>query len=202
MILKDALAHALDSVWGDPVDADYQQIAELLDNYEKTTGMKFNVGQEKRTWTTINGKSKIILDIISVLNDRIEIIIDTFSQHITDIIMKVNDITDVCIYEPTIYKQPLDLLSDFTAPIGVFPLVTVEVKGDGNCLWNSVSMNLFGDYSMMESLRLLTAYTIHTDPEFKNFMKREHEKSSYRHALTYDHLIRASAELQVLLVDD
>lgn len=39
-------------------------------------------------------------------------------------------------------------------------LVNIDIRGDGNCMWSSISHSLVGDYAMMESLRLLTAYVL------------------------------------------
>lgn len=39
-------------------------------------------------------------------------------------------------------------------------LVNIQIKGDGNCLWSSVSHTLIGDYALMISLRLLTAASL------------------------------------------
>lgn len=53
-------------------------------------------------------------------------------------------------------------------------LVNIDIRGDGNCMWSSISHYLTGDYTIMESLRLLTAYalTVHSET-FSDILTRQ-----------------------------
>lgn len=74
----------------------------------------------------------------------------------------------------------------------------VKIKGDGNCLWHSISVALFGDYSFMESLRLLTAETlIKNEDYFKRHLANSRAKYGYKHELSYEGLINASVQFGV-----
>ncbi|XP_037048120.1 uncharacterized protein LOC119082645 [Bradysia coprophila] len=145
--------------------------------------------------TTLEHRSALILAIIELLGHDYRIItappiqnhIRLFGQHCLSFGSRVT-------YQKGHHrKNPNSTFNVFS--INEY-LVNIEIRGDGNCMWSSVSHSLVGDYGMMESLRLLTADTlIQYSEQFSEMLKRQTSKFSYN-ALTVEELVTVSLTLQ------
>lgn len=122
---------------------------------------------------TMNDRSALILAIIEIFEHDWQIIkTKCFQRHITAVHKYCVAVDSTVIYESVRYKK--DQTSTFNVDSINDYLVNIEIRGDGNCLWSSVSHCLFGDYTMMESLRLLTAYSlIHFYENFSQAWRRQ-----------------------------
>ena len=179
-------------MYDSPDDSDYRDIVKLLYKYHDETGIQLLFSKNELAHLDHQAKSKIILQICSIFEyDMYELtkIFDYFREHLVTIFNLCKDRTALVTYSHLYDKDPE---AEFTNGQVENYLVPVAIKGDGNCLWNSISVALFVDYSMMESLRLLTAWTMISSQDFRPYVERQklHENS-------FDNLVRSALELQV-----
>ena len=182
------------------LSTEYSKIMRLFNVYESNTGERLQVIDRQRTYQTLNGKSCLILEVIQVLKNSDEVnvrkIIQFFLSHIKDIRENCLNIETLFTFDREMHD--LDPTTEFKHEKLEDKLKAVEVRGDGNCLWNSISVALFGDYSMMESLRLLTASTLlDNENQFSDYLREQRKKYGYNHELGFEGLVSASTELQV-----
>lgn len=122
-------------------------------------------------------------------------LINFFEDHIEWIKSETID-KSVCVFDKN--KNQVDIEVNCLSHSFLMAFERVKIKGDGNCLWHSISVALFGDYSFMESLRLLTAETlIKNEDYFRKHLANSIEKYGYKHELSYEGLINASIQLGV-----
>lgn len=120
---------------------------------------KIRSGEDAYKVETIADKSALILAIIEIFGHDYQIMNSRCIQK------QINAIRKCClsIHWNVIYQSDyhrIDCTSTFNVDSINDYLVNIEIKGDGNCLWSSVSHSLVGSYAMMKSLRLLTAHTL------------------------------------------
>jgi hypothetical protein len=149
-----------------------------------------------------NDISKVILEVMELSKrpheDYTFKLLEYVESHIKNIAKECYQSRNNCLFNPMIHDidemADCSLLTDSFAP----EFACVRIKGDGNCLWNSVSFSLIGDYSFMESLRLLTAATlVKYENEFRKHLSNQKKKFGYKHDLTFDQLVVAATELSV-----
>ena len=141
---------------------------------DQMTKINANKGGPKYRGGSLNGKSALILAIIELLENSptIDYILGRFAEH-------TSTVRDICLtIRSTTTFENNQHIRDPHSSFNVSPvlnyLVHIYIRGDGNCLWSSVSHNLFGDYSMMESLRLLTAAALlNYEQEFLDLLDRQ-----------------------------
>lgn len=123
--------------------------------------------------STMSEKSALILAIIETFEHDWHIInTKCFQSHINTVHNQCMAIDSTVVYDGVRYQ--IDPNSTFNIDSINDYLVNIQIKGDGNCLWSSVSHSLFGDYSMMKSLRLLTAVSLtHYFAEFSEALRRQ-----------------------------
>ena len=182
------------------IDEDYGKIILLLNEYETKTGERLHYSERLRTDQTINGKSCLILEVIQILKDSdfsdVRPVLEFFKNHLKEVRTLCLRKKDLFLFDPV--NHDLDRMNYFRHDNLIDKLMVIEVMGDGNCLWNSISVSLFGDYSMMESLRLLTASTLlENEKRFSDYLKEQQRKYGYSHELGFDGLVGAATELQV-----
>ncbi|KAJ6644243.1 hypothetical protein Bhyg_09210 [Pseudolycoriella hygida] len=139
--------------------------------------------------------SALILAIIELFDHDYKIIIATpIQNHIRTFREYCLSIGSIVTYQENIHQE--NASSSFNVYAVNKHLVNIEVRGDGNCMWSSISHSLVGDYRMMKSLRLLTAYAlIDNSKAFSETLTKQTSKFGYN-ALTLEELIKTSVILQ------
>ncbi|CAG2169396.1 unnamed protein product [Oppiella nova] len=178
-------------------------IKTALGDYETRTGTTiFDMGQiSDLQHRDPNDTSKLVLYVAKIMEYSVNQInwlklFEFFGEHIRRIELELTNIVHMTIYNQD--KHDRDSESSFVHDALQGELVCTRIRGDGNCLWNSVSTALYGNYSRMESLRLLTATTLVKHRElFENYLDEQKRKFGYNHELSFDGLIRAAMDLQV-----
>lgn len=123
--------------------------------------------------TSMIHRSALILAIIELFDHDLSIInAAPFQNHIRNFGQRCLDVGSRVTYKKGIHRK--NPSSTFNVPSINDYLVNIEIKGDGNCMWSSISHSIVGDYTMMESLRLLTANTLmqHSD-KFSEIFTRQ-----------------------------
>lgn len=171
------------------------KIKSLLDDFHYQLDPIRNKSTNKDL--SLNDISIIILEVISILRplnrDSMFSILEMIRFHINHILLECSKQRDMFIFDPKTHQ-----IGDYLHHSFSNEFACVHIKGDGNCLWNSISFSLFGDYSFMESLRLLTASTlVEYKTEFTEHLNNQKVKYGYNHDLTFEELITAATELSV-----
>ncbi|CAG2168619.1 unnamed protein product [Oppiella nova] len=178
-------------------------IKKSLGEYETTTGSTiFDTCQiSDLQHKDLNDTSRLVLYVAKVTEYSVNKIpwnnlFEFFGDHIRRIERELTTKTTLVKYNTDVHSP--DLESQFVHDALEGELVCVHIRGDGNCLWNSISTALYGDYSRMESLRVITATTLikHQDV-FEKYMHDQRVKYGYNHELSFDGLVRAAMDLQV-----
>ncbi|KAG4079304.1 hypothetical protein HA402_007996 [Bradysia odoriphaga] len=144
---------------------------------------------------SLEHRSALILAIIELFDHEYRIITaPPIQNHIREFGQRCLSIGSRVTYQKGHHKK------NATSTFNVFSindyLVNIEIRGDGNCMWSSISHSLVGNYRMMESLRLLTANAlIHYSEQFSELLKRQASKFSYN-SLTLEELAKVSVTLQ------
>lgn len=118
-------------------------------------------------------RSALILAIIQLFDHDYTIInAPRIQKHIKKFVRNCWAAGSNAIYQKDIHRK--NASSTFNVPSINDYLVNIDIKGDGNCMWSSVSHSLVGDYSLMESLRLLTTYALmHFSNEFSEILTKQ-----------------------------
>jgi len=178
------------------------KIKSLLDTYYHQINPTLDLSNDHKSYEEMstNDISVLILEVISLLVqcsiDYVFDILKYVESHIEDIILKCSERQNMYIFDQKIHN--IDETSDCMHHTFSQEFACVRIKGDGNCLWNSISFSLFGDYSYMESLRLLTAHTLlKYKSQFEKHLSIQKNKFGYNHDLSFEQLVLAATELSV-----
>jgi len=195
--MKTGIYEEINNSFGTPNH--FKKIATYIDDFERETSSEFFA---RRDITTLNGRSALILEVIKLFRNDNEInvrkIINFYKFHILDINQSIGNILrhNLAKYVPD--EHVLDSNNQFTHNLLHDKFKTIDVKGDGNCLWNCVSIAVSSNYSTMETLRVLTAnILLNNESYFREYLSDQRKKYGYNHELTFDQLVDASTELQV-----
>ncbi|XP_054152750.1 uncharacterized protein LOC128951528 [Oppia nitens] len=164
----------------------------LLIDYERDSGQSIYDGYQTRQFrnSSVNDMSKLILCIIRGLGGQVSmnVVASYFADHLARICLEFNHKNYLKLYDPTVHRR--DPEAQMTHEALDDKLVCVHIKGDGNCLWSSVSTSMYGSDEYMESLRLLTALTL--------LDYRSSFEKLYKSDIPYDELIEKAVTLQEL----
>jgi hypothetical protein len=162
--------------------------------------VKFQNFLEKDDNLTVNDISHIVLELCSLLKkfdkEFIPLVFSYVRPH-------VEEISRIGLEYPKMFlfnkeEHVIDETVNDLHKVFLTEFERVQIRGDGNCVWNSISVAMFGDYSFMESLRVLTAATLIKNKKyFETHLKEQRVKFGYIHGLNFEELINASIELSV-----
>lgn len=146
-------------------DIDYNEIANQLNKICPDTDVATHKAE------TLHDVSSMILAIIEIFDRKI-LNCKHVRTHLTKIHKECVAIKQNHTYD--IFSHEKDEASKFNVCQINEYLVNIQIRGDGNCVWNSVSHSLAGNYEMMKTLRLLTAASLmHFSKQFSETLKRQ-----------------------------
>ncbi|KAJ6644245.1 hypothetical protein Bhyg_09212 [Pseudolycoriella hygida] len=139
--------------------------------------------------------SALILAVIELFDYNYNILnAESIQNHIRTFRENCLSIVSNVTYQENIHKE--NASSTFNVYAVKNHLVNIEVRDDGNSMWSSISHSLVGDYTMTNSLRLLTAYTLmHNFQAFSEALTKQASKCNYAD-LTLEELIETSVCLE------
>jgi hypothetical protein len=183
-------------------DLQLKKMKNLIGNYKLDSNQNPLKNYDSSENVSKNDISKVILEVMELSKrphqDYTLKILEYVESHIRNIAKECDQRKNNFLFDPMIHN--IDETADCSLLTDSFAaqFACVRIKGDGNCLWNSVSFSLIGDYSFMESLRLLTAATlVKYENEFRKHLYNQKKKFGYKHDLTFDQLVVAATELSV-----
>jgi hypothetical protein len=183
-------------------DLQLKKMKNLIDNYKLNSNQNSLENYDSSEKMSTNDISKVIIEVMELSKrphqDYTFKLLEYVESHIRNISKECDQHKSNFLFDPKIHD--IDETADCSLLTDSFAtqFACVRIKGDGNCLWNSVSFSLIGDYSLMESLRLLTAATlVKYENEFKKHLFNQKKKFGYNHDLTFDQLVVAATELSV-----
>ena len=127
---------------------------------------------------TIRAPSTVALDVSTTMEDLLYLSVQLrhnracFEQFFTDNERRIQEILQSIFSLPSPYREGHSVSTDrhiqsLLHPALLEALTPVRTTGDGNCLWNAISITLCGSEKHAHNLRLLIAYGL---IKFKNQM--------------------------------
>ncbi len=183
-------------------DLQLNKMKNLIDNYKLNSNQNPLKNYDSSKKMSTNDISKVILEVIEWSKrphqDYTFKLLEYVESHIKNIAKECDQLNNNCLFNPMIHDIDETADCSFLTDSFAAEFACVRIKIDGNCLWNSVSFSLIGDYSYMESLRLLTAATlVKHENEFRKHLFTQKKRFGYNHDLTFDKLVVAATELSV-----
>ncbi|XP_054152752.1 uncharacterized protein LOC128951529 [Oppia nitens] len=136
----------------------------LLLNYELSSGQSIYPGYQIKHIrnSTVNDISKLIICVIRGLGGQVsmKVVATYFAEHLVRIWMKFQFKKQLILYDPTVHRLDPEAQMNKESSALNDTLVCVHINDNGNGLWSSVSISMYGSDEYMESLRLLTASTL------------------------------------------